>query len=350
MNVLAPSSRPVLVQWIVDTRPLWPEATQTRQLETVVGPFLHRLLLSSSIKSLTTKASRALAALLHDEERAGILKYFHVRDAKVALASQLLKHLVVARCGHTDGGAPVPWRKTVLARDAHGKPVYYSGGDGDNGKPQPVVFNVSHQAGLVVLVAAYGGDDPGGIDVGIDVVSPTERRARDLLMIADDDALSRSSCWPQFVDMHADVLSRGEVHYLENLATRDSDERLRAFYALWCLREAYVKMTGEALLAKWLGELEFKAFQFPKAPSPEKDSLHQGDMVTVYDIRFRGAPVGDKVNVCLRSVGADYMVCTAVRSTPAETALALPTTDAFEVLQMDDILDFVERSNDETNL
>jgi 4'-phosphopantetheinyl transferase len=294
---------------------------------------------------------------LSDEERAGVLKYFHVRDAKMALASQLLKHLVVARCGHTKGSAPVPWRKTVLSRDAHGKPVYYSNGDGggdDGSKTQPVVFNVSHQAGLVVLVAAYGGDDPGGmngIQVGIDVVSPTERRTRDLQMIADADAASPASGWPHFVDVHSDVLARSEVSYLEALATHDNDgcnddERLRAFYALWCLREAYVKMTGEALLAKWLGDLEFKEFQVPKAPGPDKGkgSLHQGDMVTEHDIRFRGSAVGDKANVCLRSVGTDYMVCTAVRSTPTETALALPTTDAFEVLQMDDILDFVERS------
>ncbi|KAL1909397.1 hypothetical protein Sste5344_004792 [Sporothrix stenoceras] len=284
-------------------------------------------------------------ALLTDEERAGVLKYFHVRDAKMALASQLLKHLIVARCGHAKGSNPVPWHKTVLSRDTHGKPVYYSD---DSKTKQPVVFNVSHQAGLVVLVAAYGGNDPGGIDgidVGIDVVSPTERRTRDLQMIAEADTASPLSGWPHFVDVHADVLARSEVRYLENLPTHDNDERLRAFYALWCLREAYVKMTGEALLAEWLGELEFKGFQVPKAPGPDKtkNSLHQGDMVTKHDIQFRGASVGDKVNICLRSVGVDYMVCTAVRSTPTETALALPTTDAFEVLQMDDILDFAER-------
>ncbi|ERT00094.1 hypothetical protein HMPREF1624_03463 [Sporothrix schenckii ATCC 58251] len=289
---------------------------------------------------LTDKASRALEALLTDEERAGVLKYFHVRDAKMALVSQLLKHLVVARCGHADGRAPVPWRKTVLSRGTHGKPVYYVD---PSSKAQPVVFNVSHQAGLVVLVAVFGGDDLGGIDVGIDVVSPTERRTRDLQMIADANATSPSSGWPHFVDVHADVLARSEVRFLENLATRDDDELLRAFYALWCLREAYVKMTGEALLAEWLAELEFNAFQVPKAPGPAKGPLFQGDMVTKHDIQFRGAAVGDQVNVCLRSVGVDYMVCTAVRSRPVETALALPTTDALEVLQMDDILDFAER-------
>ncbi|EPE08490.1 phosphopantetheinyl transferase [Ophiostoma piceae UAMH 11346] len=310
MNIFPPSTRPVLVQWQVDTRSLWPEATQTRQLSTV--------------------AARALAALLTDEERTGVLKYFHVRDAKMALVSQLLKHLVVARCG-------VSWRDTAITRDSHGKPIF-KGGDG-----KTVVFNVSHQAGLVVLVAVYGGN-ASLFDVGIDVVSPSERRTRDRQMIEEEDNKVGGRGWPHYVDMHADVLSPREVHYLKaGLSLRDEkdrddkDNRLRYFYALWCLREAYVKMTGEALLAEWLGELEFRNF----VPPQEGD----GQKAVSHDIRFKGKQVDD-ANVCLQSVGADYMVCTAVRSCPDKSlGLALPTTDAFDVLQMDDILDFVDTSS-----
>ena len=315
MDVFPPSTRPVLVQWQVDTRPLWPEATQTRQLSTV--------------------AARALAALLTDEERAGVLKYFHVRDAKMALVSQLLKHLVVARCG-------VSWRHTAITRDSHGKPVF-TGHDGAT-----VVFNVSHQAGLVVLAAVYGGDasDAGRFDVGIDVVSPSERRTRDRQMIEEEDGKvgGGRGGWLHYVDMHADVLSPREVHYLKaGLSLRgetdrdEKDSRLRYFYALWCLREAYVKMTGEALLAEWLGDLEFRNF----APPHGSD----GQTAAGHDIRFRGKQVDD-ANVCLRSVGADYMVCTAVRSCPDKSlGLALPTTDAFDELQVDDILDFAGKSS-----
>ncbi|CAK7271739.1 hypothetical protein SEPCBS119000_004761 [Sporothrix epigloea] len=347
MDVFPPSSRPLLVQWMVDTRPLWPEATQTRQL--------------------TTVASRALAALLSDEERAGVLKYFHVRDAKMALVSQLLKHLVVARCTGSDG--PVPWRKAVLSRDGHGKPVFYH----EKGRTQLVVFNVSHQNGLVVLAAVYGGQlggsgDSSAFEVGIDVVSPQERRLRDHQMMAEEARQSGmnsvASGWLHFVDVHADVLSPSEVRYLKSVAAdmqMQDDERLRLFYGLWCLREAYVKMTGEALLAKWLADLEFREFRVPgiantplesSAAMAEADSLCQGEMETQYDIHFRGASVGDAVNMCLRSVGTGYMVCTAIRAAPgheADTetracALALPTTDAIELLQVDDILDFAERS------
>ncbi|CAK7223678.1 hypothetical protein SCUCBS95973_005261 [Sporothrix curviconia] len=329
----------------------------------------------SKLLTQLTKAPRALAALLSDEERAGVLKYFHVRDAKMALASQLLKHLVVARCARS-GAVPVPWRQTVLSRDKHGKPVYYykAGSSG----AQPVVFNVSHQAGVVVLVAVYGGDgiDNSAFQVGIDVVSPSERRTRDHEMIADEARRSgtglASAGWPHFVDVHADVLAPGEVRHLKQLlsfaGSSGNDGRLRSFYGLWCLREAYVKMTGEALLAEWLADLEFRAFCVPGVPlaaaaadtataatatDKDADSLTQGEMVTQYDIRFRGALVGDSVNMCLRSVGADYMVCSAVRATPGDeaktaahkaTALEFPTTDTIQVLQMDDILNFVERS------
>lgn len=38
MDVLPARPQPALVQWLVDTRPLWPEASQTRQLATVVRP------------------------------------------------------------------------------------------------------------------------------------------------------------------------------------------------------------------------------------------------------------------------------------------------------------------------
>lgn len=44
LSIMAsPSNKkePVLVQWILDTRPWYPEATQTKQLETHVSPFTH---------------------------------------------------------------------------------------------------------------------------------------------------------------------------------------------------------------------------------------------------------------------------------------------------------------------
>lgn len=39
--------------------------------------------------------------------------------------------------------------------------------------------------------------------------------------------------------------------------------KLRYFYTFWALKEAYIKMTGEALLAGWLRELEFRDVRVP---------------------------------------------------------------------------------------
>ncbi|QSS51796.1 4-phosphopantetheinyl transferase [Histoplasma capsulatum var. duboisii H88] len=42
--------------------------------------------------------------------------------------------------------------------------------------------------------------------------------------------------------------------------------RIRLFYTYWALKEAYIKMTGEALLAPWLRDLEFANVVVPAPP------------------------------------------------------------------------------------
>ena len=268
-----------------------------------------------------------------------MLRYHFVADAKMSLASQLLKHWVVSKYGG------VPWRETKLSTDKNGKPVFK-----DAAGRQPVVFNVSHQAGLVALVAAHGydaanGGDSSKVDVGVDIVCVNEREARDLRMI-------RTEGWARFVDMHADVFGRSEAAYLKTgLAARSpkyaalgtEDERraykLRAFYTLWCLREAYVKMTGEALLAEWLGDLMFEGFE---PPEPGTDFAQSEDddpaqIIREHDVVFKGGKVDD-ANICIRSLGPHYMTCTAVR-TPDRKQDALGWhLGPFKFLSMDEIV------------
>lgn len=271
-----------------------------------------------------------------------MLKYYFVADAKMALTSHLLKHWVVSKyCG-------VPWRETRLSADKNGKPVYK-----DAAGRQPVVFNVSHQAGLVALVAAHGydaanGGDSSGVDIGVDIVCVSERARRDQQMI-------RTEGWAKFVDMHAEVFGRTEAAYLKTglasaaegppayAALRTEDERrdykLRAFYTLWCLREAYVKMTGEALLAEWLGDLVFRGFA-PPAPGEafaQSRDDSPGQVVRKLDVVFKGAKVDD-ANICIRALGPDYMTCTAAR-TPKRKEDALGwELGPFEFLTMDEIV------------
>ncbi|KAK4199779.1 hypothetical protein QBC40DRAFT_340240 [Triangularia verruculosa] len=314
----------VLVQWILDTRPWYPEATQTKHLE--------------------THASRELS-LLHDAERTAVLRYFHVRDAKMSLASHLLKRYAVSKLGL------VPWSQTAITRNSKTKPVYVDPSTGH----EPVSFNVTHQAGIVALVAVANYPN-GRVETGVDIVCTSERRDRDQKMILAD-----SAGWPGFVDMHADVFGPGEVSYLKyrvlsavpGLVAGSKPEdlvdgKLRAFYALWALREAYIKLTGEALLAEWLRELEFVSFRPPRptesweVPAREDDvDPDTAQVIRKFDIRFRGEKVED-VNMCLRSIGPDYMIATAVRTTDRKEDGLGWTLGPYEFLALNEVLDCAE--------
>jgi 4'-phosphopantetheinyl transferase len=263
-----------------------------------------------------------------------VLKYYFVRDAKMSLASQLLKHYVVSK---TTG---LPWAATGLARGINQKPIFLAA----DGVSQPVHFNVSHQAGIVAVaaVSGYAGAGDGRADVGVDVVCVSERRDRDHQLI-------RTQGWAAFVDMHADVFGRAETTDLKRALLGAApaseparvDAALRRFYALWCLREAYVKMTGEALLASWLHDLEFQGFRATE-PATAAALVQRADdpaatVIRSNEVLLHGQKVDD-ANICLRSLGQDYMTATAVR-TPARKQDALGwELGPFETIDLDRIL------------
>ncbi|KAF4971498.1 hypothetical protein FZEAL_9841 [Fusarium zealandicum] len=284
-------SSPTIIQWVIDTRPLWPSAVKT--------------------KDLTTAASRALS-LLTTQEQSSVLRYYHIRDAKLALASALVKRYAISRF------CRVPWSEAETTRDARTKPVFRLP-DGD----EPLLFNVSHQAGLALLFAVH--NPPKGLAVGVDVVCPSERRERDLESLANEG-------WPNFVDIHAEVFGAGEVAALKSLrpgtVTAERNSALRYFYALWCLREAYVKMTGEALLASWLGDLEMRRFAPPE------------DMRGEQEVWFKGQKVED-VDVRLTPLLEEYMVSTAVRH--GENGEGVDVGE-FESLDIEQVLAFGEEA------
>lgn len=265
------------------------------------------------------KASSALA-LLSQAEQAAVLRYYHVADAKLALGSVLLKRLAISRL------CSVAWSAAVPVRDARTKPVYLDG----EGR-EPLVFNVSHQAGLVVLLGLHGENLGGssssgsgnsgagnsgsgngsGAAVGIDLVCPVERRAR------DHDSIAKQG-WTHFVDMHADVFSPKDTAALRDLASLGDgggvdgrDSALRHFYALWCLREAYVKMTGDALLASWLAQLEMPGFAPPG--TEERDGAGEGAASAHRQEIWVGGRRVQDVSLVLRPLLGEYMVATAVR-------------------------------------
>ncbi|KAK4189784.1 hypothetical protein QBC35DRAFT_379453 [Podospora australis] len=315
-------STSVIAQWLFDTRPWFPGATETRHLE--------------------SHATRALS-LLTSSERAAVLKYFHLRDAKMAIASALLKHYAIAKL------SPTTWSGSVISRGPppHSKPMYTPSSPECN----PVSFNVSHQAGLVALVAMPSPTT----ELGVDIVCTSERQDRDLSLLA-----AKESGWRDFVDMHADVFSPHEVTYLKYqvLSSLTPSKRpatpegvnawkLREFYALWALREAYVKLTGEALLADWLRDLEFRNFRSPRGtaswdtPADEFKEGDEAEVIRTWDIRRKGQRILD-VNMCLRSLGPDYMIATAVK-TPHDVQGGLCLRlGAYEHLELEKVLTFAE--------
>ena len=103
---------------------------------------------------------------------------------------------------------------------------------------------------------------------------------------------------------------------------------------MWCLREAYVKMTGEALLAPWLKELEISEVQAPnpKEGISDSNSLDEGASIKDFKIYFKGERVSD-VSMELMALGPDYMVSGSVK-TPAgveECTLAMGTWEQLDL-------------------
>ena len=273
-----------------------------------------------------------------------MLRYYQVKDAKMSLASHLLKHLVITKYCN------VPWSQSKISRQpTHGKPCYIPEGDDH----MHIDFNVSHQAGIVSLIAAIGFENH--VDVGTDVVCANERLAHDYSNIDKEGFFA-------WVDIHSDVFADSEVNdmKLSPVSTRSVgildgeidgyakdtlsrcqwrnrkldikvmtgggvpevvelssnvviEAKLRRFYAMWCLRETYVKMTGEALLASWLKDLEISNVQIPAAKeSADPLSLEVGDIAQDFKMIFKGKPVKD-VNMELSALGSAYMVGGCVR-------------------------------------
>lgn len=288
----------------------------------------------------------------------------------MSLGSALLKHLIITKYCN------VPWFSSNLSRKGNGKPCFISKSGG-----LKIDFNVSHQAGIVSLIAAIGGTEE--IQVGTDVVCANERLKSDYAHIEKEGFFD-------WVDIHADVFAEKEINHMKlspvtvdlgvqnaNLHGYGKDEfsrcqwrnrllyvkvntesgeektvqvqsnnvvdaKLRRFYAMWCLREAYVKMTGEALLAPWLKDLVIANVEAPAAGTDinETESLKEGGVLADFDCFMKGKRVAD-VKMDLTAFGEAYMVGGAIRLPKAyDQAINF---GKWEMLDLErDILNFAE--------
>ena len=146
--------------------------------------------------------------LLDDAESARLGRFKFERHRRQYLVTRaLLKTTLSFYHPHV---APRDWRFTL---NRHGKPSISNQTVND-----PVMFNLAHSGGMIVLAVARDGD------VGVDI-EPRDRQA-------DVEAIS------------ARYFSAPELDALLNLS---GTERQRYFIRLWTLKEAFVKARGLGL-------------------------------------------------------------------------------------------------------
>jgi 4'-phosphopantetheinyl transferase len=149
--------------------------------------------------------------------------------------------------------------------------------------------------------------------VGIDITCTTERERRNAKTVPQTEEELHS-----FIDIFSDVFSNRELQDMKRAgpaasAQQSIRDRLRRFYTYWALKEAYIKLTGEALLAPWLRQLEFLDVVAPNPPpSTETDGTEFGIPYTGTRILLDGQEIHD-VRIEIVAVGGDYIFATAAR-------------------------------------
>lgn len=214
-------------------------------------------------------ALEALRALLSAEELTRMNGLGHARDRTLFLLSRGLMRSVLASylgCLCHD---------LQFTSNAYGKPILRP--NGSAGAPT-LQFNLTHSRGAVALAVS------GGREVGVDV-EERERRV-------------------DFLGLAQRYFAAAEARHLEALR---EEERSEAFFAIWTLKEAYVKGIGRGLtfpLDAFAFDLEANrliAFR-PLADHVARDwHFHQFDL----GARHRGAlavqkPAGDDVKIEMR--------------------------------------------------
>ena len=248
---------------------------------------------STALWATNPEVKKALE-LLPSQEQAKVLRFYRPHDAKLSLGSNLLKHkAIVETCN-------VPWKDSFVGEDSNRKPCYKPS---DPVKPT-MEFNVSHHGTLVALVGCSGKNTK----LGVDIVQMNWEKDYPTVVKGGFEN------WANTYEM---VFSDREIRDIVNYTKAGSSDtkediriKLRHFYAHWCLKEAYIKMTGEALLAPWLKDLEFRDVTVPLAASQLSETSPNGPFGQIcndVEIWFRGSRVMD-VKMELQAYNEDYMI------------------------------------------
>ena len=264
-------------RWLLNTHDLWDTPFEG------VEPFK-----STDHWATGHDAQRGLG-FLSPLEQAKVLKFYRQSDAKLSLGSCLIKRRAISDALGTN------WADVTISEDKNRKPCYRPSAS----SPKPMEFNVSHHGTLVALVGCVGDNTK----LGVDIVRMNWEK--DYTKVIEEGF----EAWATTYEMvFSDREVRDIADYIPPPQTSKQEEvraKLRHFYAHWCMKEAYVKMTGEALLASWLKALEFRDVQVP-APAVTGD---WGESCTNAEIWFHGQRVFD-VKLEIQAYKDDYMVAT----------------------------------------
>jgi 4'-phosphopantetheinyl transferase len=178
---------------------------------------VHVWLLDAPEDASAARAARC-EAMLDDAERARMARYHFEADRRRYLFAHALVRTTLSR--YAPGTPPDGWR---FMTTKHGRPELAP----DTPAP-PLRFNLSHTAGLVACAVALGRD------VGVDVehVRPPRLEPRDK---AGGDA------WLEIANAH---FAPAEI---AALAAEPPAARRARFFAIWTLKEAYIKARGLGL-------------------------------------------------------------------------------------------------------
>lgn len=230
-----------------------------------------------------------LLQTLTEAERTKIQAFMRPADRLMSLASALLKYLFIHRYAH------IPWDEVRISRtpDPHRRPYWEpgAGSTGDFG----LEFNVSHQNGVVVLLGcktpeeqsqAYTAPFTKALSSSV-AGPPVPDNAREQVRLGVDLAcanehgrtpadITNQAKLDEWVDIFEEMFSEACRHDIKTFTAPGAastvelvQQRFRRFYAFWSLKEAFIKMVGEGLLADWLAKLEFQDVLAPEPAGPD---------------------------------------------------------------------------------
>ncbi|KAM0714800.1 hypothetical protein Q7P37_009264 [Cladosporium fusiforme] len=332
------SGAPTITTWLIDTRGIW-----------------------NGDNIFAAQGAAKALALVSTAEQTIITSKMFIADARMSLASALLKRLFISKTLN------IPWKEVNIGRkgDAkHGKPCAV---DSEGVPLDGIDFNISHQNGLVALIGFDGRNhgephtfnNPLGypssatgvsedVTVGVDIVCVNERddyrtieeEGLDGWVDIYDIIFSDEERWSMKYDVDYVTMLDGTHLTADDLGRHDRciarnksllfrtpsgnqvslnseqliEAKLRRFYTFFCYKEAFIKLSGEALLAPWIKALEFFNVRSPKPGVQPRCSNYGvwGEEVDDVEVHLHKKEVGD-VKMKIQAFEEDFMISTAMQ-------------------------------------